>query len=397
MRRIALIQGFLLSALLVAPAVVTLGADTEDDSVESQRQALSLKESELRNLERDLDTRRRSRDALAAELEARERDIAQLAHGGRQLDVLIKEQVKALTRLQKDLEAERAALERERRSLAALLRSFHTLGNNEQLRLLLDQQDMARQGRLLSYYGYLNRYRLGRLDNFAARTANFEKLRAETVEETQRLAVLAARQKETQERLARAQAQRADLLVELDKGIEGGTEQLALVREDTRNLRALVEQLERQAMILPEAELALISIASRRGQLTWPLAEGRMLTRFGQVRTQGGQALDGVLIAAREGSEVRAVHPGRVVFADWLRGFGQLIIIDHDEGYLTLYGHNQALLKETGEWVGDGEVIALSGASGGQRSAALYFAIRYKSQPQDPEHWCGAALAVANS
>ncbi len=195
MSRIALIQGVLLSVLLVAPAVLTLGAETEDDPVESQRQALSLKESELRNLERDLDTRRRSRDALAAELEARERDIAQLAHGGRQLDVLIKEQVKALTRLQKDLEAERAALERERRSLAALLRSFHTLGNNEQLRLLLDQQDMARQGRLLSYYGYLNRYRLVLLENFAARTTNFEKLRAETVEETQRLAVLAARQK----------------------------------------------------------------------------------------------------------------------------------------------------------------------------------------------------------
>ena len=124
---------------------------------------------------------------------------------------------------------------------------------------------------------------------------------------------------------------------------------------------------------------------------------GRTLTRFGDVGGEGGKAQDGVLIAASEGSEVRAIHHGRVVYADWMRGYGQLIIIDHEEGYMSLYGHNQTLLKETGEWVGDGEVIALSGASGGRKTAALYFAIRHASQPQNPEEWCGSAPVAARS
>lgn len=389
--------GCLLCALLALPIRELAGAETVADPVQSQRQALTLKESKLKDLEQGLDARRRGRDALVAEVESHERDIAQLAHGGRQLEAMIAEQVKSLTKLQKDLEAERTALARERQSLAALIRSAHTLGNNEHLRMLLDQQDMARLGRLMSYYGYLNRYRLGRLDNFTARAANFDRLRNETSQETQRMAILAARQKEMRERLGRAQAERAALLTELEKAIAGGTQQVSQLREDTENLRAVVTQLERQAMIMPEVELAQQPIASRRGELPWPLAGGRILTRFGEVGGEGGKAQDGVLIAASEGSEVRAIHHGRVVYADWMRGYGQLIIIDHDEGYMSLYGHNQALLKETGEWVGDGEVIALSGASGGRKTAALYFAIRHASQPQNPEEWCGSAPVAARS
>ncbi len=389
---------FCLYCILLALPILELAvAETPADPVEAQRQALTLKESKLQDLEHGLDARRRGRDALVAEVESHERDIAQLAHSGRQLEAMIAEQVKTLTKLQKDLEAERTALARERRSLAALIRSAHTLGNNEHLRMLLDQQDLARLGRLMAYYGYLNRYRLGRLDNFSARAANFDRLRNETSQETQRMAILAARQKEMRERLGRAQADRAALLTELEKEIAGGTQQVSLLREDTENLRAVVTQLERQAMIMPEASLAQQSIASRRGELPWPLTGARIVTRFGAVGGEGGKAQDGVLIAVSEGSEVRAIHHGRVVYADWMRGYGQLIIIDHDEGYMSLYGHNQTLLKEAGEWVADGEVIALSGASGGRKTAALYFAIRHASQPQNPEEWCSSASAGARS
>ncbi len=387
----------LFCVLLLLPTLGLVGAETVADPVESQRQALTLKETKLKALELGLEARRRGREALVSEVESHERDIAQLVHGGRQLDAMIAEQVKTLTKLQKDLEAERIVLARERKSLAALIRSAHTLGNNEHLRMLLDQQDLARLGRLMSYYGYLNRYRLGRLDNFTARAANIDRLRNETFQETQRMAILAARQKEMRERLGRAQAERAALLTELEKEIAGGTQQVSQLREDTENLRAVVTQLERQAMIMPEVGLAQENIASRRGKLPWPLAGGRLLTRFGDGGGEGGKAQDGVLIAASEGSEVRAIHHGRVVYADWMRGYGQLIIIDHDEGYMSLYGHNQILLKETGEWVGDSEVIALSGASGGRKTAALYFAIRHASQPQNPEEWCGPASAAARS
>ena len=387
----------LLAGLLLAQAPGILGADPEPDPLAPQRRALTQMESELTDLERGLEARRRGREALLGELETYERDIAQLANGSRQLETMIKEQVKVQARLQQDLEAERAALERERRSLAALIRSAHTLGNHENLRLLLDQQDIARQGRLMSYYGYLNRYRLGRLDSFTARAENFERLRAETAEETQRLAMLAGRQKEMRERLAQTQSQRSALLTELEQQIAGGAEQAEILREDTEHLRALVTQLERQGMIMPEVNLDPQPIASRRGQLPWPVANGGLLlSRFGD-RAEGSKVQDGVLIGVREGSEVRAIHHGRVVYADWLRGFGQLIIIDHDEGYMSLYGHNQSLLKEAGEWVGVGEVIALSGASGGRKTAALYFAIRRDSQPENPEAWCGPLTTASRS
>lgn len=387
----------LFSIILTIPTSDLAGADTDADPIESQRQVLILKESKLKDLEQGLDARRRSHDALVSEVESHERDIAQLVRGSRQLEGMIAEQVKTLTKLQKDLETERTALERERKSLAALIRSAHTLGNNEHLRMLLDQQDLARMGRLLSYYGYLNRYRLGRLENFRARAANLDRLRTETFQETQRMAILAARQKEMRERLERAQNERAALLTELEKEIAGGSQQVSLLREDTENLRAVVTQLERQAMIMPEVGLAQETIASRRGKLPWPLANGRLISRFGDAGGEGGKAQDGVLIAVSEGSEVRAIHHGRIVYADWMRGYGQLIIIDHDEGYMSLYGHNQTLLKETGEWVGDNEVISLSGASGGRKTAALYFAIRQASQPLNPEEWCGPASGHARS
>ena len=134
-----------------------------------------------------------------------------------------------------------------------------------------------------------------------------------------------------------------------------------------------------------------VPLAQRKGQLPWPLAEVNLLARFDGPRDAAGQQRwDGVLLATQEGSEVRAVHHGRVVYADWLRGFGMLIVIDHGDGYMTLYGHNQTLLKEVGEWVAAGEPVALSGSSGGQREGQLYFAIRRQGAPQDPQTWCRA-------
>ncbi len=123
-----------------------------------------------------------------------------------------------------------------------------------------------------------------------------------------------------------------------------------------------------------------------RGGLEWP-ARGRLVSLFGTQRA-GNLKWDGVVIAAKEGSEVKAIHHGRVAFSDWLRGFGLLMIIDHGDGYMSLYGHNQSLFKETGDWVEPGETIAVMGNSGGQRNAGVYFGIRYKGKAVNPKKWC---------
>jgi septal ring factor EnvC (AmiA/AmiB activator) len=359
--------------------------------VDSKRRDLEQMESELQDLELDLQARRDSRAVLEAELEGLERDVAQLARAGHQLDAMIDEQVRAVEGLQAELAAERGRLEQERRSIAALLRSAYAFGGSEHLRMLLDQEDMARVSRVMSYYGFLNRYRLRRLRAFSDQARRLEGLRLAAAEETQRLAMLAARQEDTRGRLARAQGQRTELLAELRRTIASREERYDALREEAEGLRSLVEQLERQAAILPEADFGQQPIAELRGRLAWPLGDGELLERFGRLKGESGQRWDGVLLAAPEGTEVRAVHHGRVAYADWLRGFGLLIIIEHDDGYMSLYGHNQTMLKESGEWVGGGETIALSGASGGQQRPGLYFAIRHRGRPLDPERWCRAA------
>jgi len=372
----------LLSALL-AP-----GAAAEDGNIDARRHDLEQVEQRVESLEQDLEARRSSREVLLAELEQRERDIANLALAGRQLTDMIQAQQRTLKELEGRLEGERNALASERAGLAGLLRSAYALGRGDRIRLLLDQEDLAKLSRVLSYYGYLNRYRLERLEAAAARARRLEALTRETADETARLAQLAARQEETRNRLAQARAQRALLLENLEQTIASGEDRVSALRAEAEGLRSLIEQLERQASALPEQEVRQAPIGEQRGRLGWPMPPNRLIAVFGTAKADTGQAWDGVLIAAPEGTEVRAVHPGRVVYADWLRGFGLLTIIEHDEGYMTLYGHNQTLLKEPGEWVAAGDSIALSGASGGLSDAGLYFAIRHRGRPLDPQQWC---------
>jgi septal ring factor EnvC (AmiA/AmiB activator) len=380
----------LVALLLVLGAAVSPAQ--QESGIDERRRDLSELEERMQVMRQDLEARRDSRGVLLGELERREREIAQLALAGRELGQMIQEQTRVLTDVHGRLQGELRALEGERAALAGLLRSAYVLGGAERIRLLLDQEEVARVGRLLAYHEYLNRDRLHRIRAASERARALEVLRREVSEETQRLALLAARQEDTRRRLAEAQERRSDLLAELDRTIAGREEGLAELEADARALRALLEQLERQAMVLPEADLITQeSIAGRRGRLPWPMEGGRLLERFGHLKGSGGLRWDGVLLSGPAGAEVRAVHHGRVVYADWLRGFGLLVIIEHDDGYMSLYGHNQTLLKEPGEWVAAGDPIALSGASGGNRSEALYFAIRHNGRPLDPEQWCASA------
>lgn len=362
----------------------------EDEQIDARRRDLVELEHRVVTLEEHLDARRSDRALLVAELQWRERDVADAARAAHELDALHGEQERALRELNARLEVERVSLRGERAILARLLRSAYALGRGDRIRMLLDQEDVPRLSRISAYYGYLNRYRARRIEAVAASAHRVEGLLRETAQEGERLAVLAARQEETRRRLVQAQAQRAELLSNLERAITSEAERLADLQADAQGLRHLLDQLERQALALPEADVVEQPIERSRGRLPWPIQGGRMESRFGQPKGDDGQLWDGVVIAAAEGSQVRAVHHGRVAYADWLRGFGQLVIVEHDDGYMTLYGHNQTLLKEAGEWVAAGDLLALSGTSGGQHSAGLYFAIRHRGRPLDPALWCRA-------
>jgi septal ring factor EnvC (AmiA/AmiB activator) len=379
-------------AALSVPVILlaTIAAAAEDDAIESRRHDLEEIEARVQTLEQDLSARRGSRTVLLSEVERFERDISDLSRAGRQLEGMINTQQQVLGDLQTRLTAERDALASERAAVSALLRSAYTLGRGDRIRLMLDQEDSVKLSRIMSYYGYLNRYRVARIDAVVERARNLEALTREAASETARLSALAAQQDETRRRLSAAQAQRTQLLDDLEQTIVSGEERVAALRVEAEGLRLLLEQLERQAAALPEAELRHDSMGNQRGRLNWPVATAQLTGRFGSSKGDGGQLWDGVLIAAPEGTEVRAVHYGRIVYSDWLRGFGLLMIIEHDDGYMTLYGHNQTLLKEPGEWVSPGDVIALSGSTGGLQDGGLYFAIRHRGKPVDPQQWCRA-------
>ena len=389
----------LLCAIVVALITATATAtEAQDDAIDIQKRDLAEMEGRAKDLETDLNTSRGRRTDLVTELERHERHIADLARAGHQLEQMVGEQEGALEELRSQLAAEQDAMHRERTALGNLLRSAYAtspgaMGRGDRIRILLNQEDPGRLSRALSYYGILNRHRQTRIEAIAQRAHRLERLLRATEEEKARLFLLAAKQDETRARLTAAQGDRAALLASLDRSIATGEQRMEELRAQTREMRLLLEQLERKALELPEAELHQESLRQRRGHLTWPLAGSTLLARYGSPKGDGAQHWDGVVLAAEEGTRVRAVHHGRIAYADWLRGFGLLLIIEHDDDYMTLYGHNQTLLKEPGEWVASGDTVALSGSSGGQAAAGLYFAIRHRGRPLNPEQWCRRSSA----
>jgi septal ring factor EnvC (AmiA/AmiB activator) len=365
-------------------------------AAEDPEALIEQRASDLQQIERQVETlgeeligKNAERQALLQELEERERDVAALSVAGHELNRLVDEQSSVAQAFRDRETEERRSLEQELRRLAELLRSAHAMGRADVLRLLLNQEDPARAGRVLSYFAYFNRDRVSRIQAVESRAQRLALLAKDAEREAGRLAELAARQEATRIRLEVAKGDRAKALADLEGTIAGGEEDLQMLQRDAESLRLLVEHLRQRAEIRAELGVQRQPFPELRGHLPWPVLEGRLSAPFGSTKPGSDLSLDGVLLVAHEGEDVRAIYDGRVVYADWLRGFGMLLVIDHGDGYMSLYGHNEALLKEVGEWVAAGEVVALAGNSGGRDEPVLYFAIRRNGEPIDPATWCG--------
>lgn len=378
------------TVLLLLPVChLAPGAEDPDAAIRAREQDLESIEQRVQSIGSELAGQNAERQALIAELQGREREVAGLALAGRELARQVEQQTKVAAGLRDRQAQQQAALGAELGRLAGSLRTAYALGRADALRLLLNQQDPVRASRVLSYFAYFNRERVRRIQAVEERAERLAALARDAEREAGRLAELAARQEATRAGLEAAKAQRAQVLAALERTIAGGEQTLAELARNAESLRLLVEHLRQRAQIRAELEVQRDPFAARRGRLPWPLLEGRVRVGFGTPKEGSDLPWDGVLLAAREGEEVRAVYDGRVVYADWLLGFGMLLVIDHGDGFMTLYGHNEALLKEVGEWVSSGEPVALGGNSGGRDDTVLYFAIRRHGEPLDPAAWCG--------
>jgi len=335
-------------------------------------------------LQRQQQQTRAEKDSVSAELEVLEKQIGDLAS---RLRTIVEQQERLEQHhvaLLKEKEVQQATLVQIRQELAALVRAAYLAGREERLKLFLNQGDPALLNRMLGYHDYLTRTRSEKLKELQQGLQKVDRLSAEVMAQQQELDGLAKRYRQEQRRLEVRNRERKAVLDRLERQLRDEGERLRRMQENERRLARLVEetQLALQNLKLPEQH----EFRERKGKLIWPLS-GRLAVTFGTEKI-GNLRWDGVIIRAPEGREVKAVHSGRVAYADWLRGYGLLTIIDHGDGFMTLYGHNQSLFKETGDWVGEGEVIGVAGRSGGLRKSGIYFGIRHKGKAVDPVRWC---------
>ncbi len=370
----------------------------------SAEQALKKTETEIGELEKQVD-----------DLQQQEKKTEQ------ELDLLDKQK--------KKLHSSRLD---QQKLIAIQARAAYQAGQQEPLRLLLNQQQPEKFSRNLTYYQYIGKARQQQINQFNETIRQITNISAQITEQQNNLAEQRASLLSKQESLKTLRKQRQQKVASLSQQQRKETQSLNTRQADQAALNKVLQTIEatlaRQAQEAREAERKrqrLIAEQQRqqaeqlldrqpqpatgkqpqspmvstaithnggnfstvRGKLPWPV-NGRLIARFGSPRGDTRSKWDGVLISSQAGTQVRAIHPGRVVFADWLRGAGLLVIVDHGDGYLSLYGHNQSILSRPGDMVQTGQAISTVGNTGGQDQAALYFAIRQKGKPADPTQWC---------
>jgi len=276
------------------------------------------------------------------------------------------------------------ALMNERAALAGQLRVAYMIGREEPLKLLLNQQDPLHSGRLFAYYGYFGRARADQIAQIQAQVQRLDELDVQLQQQQSELATLKAAQQQQLQQLERARNDRQLVLATLTAAARTREQSLARLKSQQADLEGLLTALNRSLKSVAPPDNAT-AFGRSRGLLPWPVA-GQLTARFGDTRASGVK-WEGVVIATERDAPVKAVSAGRVVYADWLPGLGLLVIVDHGEGYMSLYGHNDRLLKAVGESVGAGEAIAAAGDTGGRAAPELYFEIRRGGKPVNPGPW----------
>lgn len=273
----------------------------------------------------------------------------------------------------------------QKKALHKDLQSIHAIGKQEKLKLLLNQENPEEIARILRYYDYYTNARVERIrsyqENIKKIALNREAIELELIAlEKIELAI-----KQETITLSNKQQERKKILDALNKNIRTQDQQLKVLLADQNRLSKLLDSLQGIWRDLPQ-KLNVTSLSKNKGKLRKPV-DGKVQHHFGTQRVDGRLKWNGILISAAMDAPVKSIHDGRVVFADWIRGYGLLIIIDHNDGFLSLYGHNASLLKEAGDWISSGETLATVGNSGGQYEIGLYFELRKDGAPLNPKHW----------
>lgn len=381
--RFSLARLSLVAVLLIA-ASLPVQSQSEQDA-EQTRQRLQALQTDIAAITAALQEKERERGGLQNELRTSELNLSKLRQAQRKTQRNItatRTEIGELTDEQAEL---RRAAEEQQQAVVQELRSLWQQGNADQLRILLSEENPQDLARVLAYHRYFFQARSELLDRYEDTLERLSTSEAALREREQSLSVALAKLDQQREAVITANEDRRKLIAQIERELADDTQVLAERQRDQAQLTELLQQLETAvAQLITEVDVEAFSEA--KGSMPLPV-DGTLAHRFGRPRNQGKMRWQGISLLAEAGSQVSAVHHGRVVFADWLRGSGLLMVIDHGEGYMSLYAHNDSLLREVGDWVSTGTVIATVGNSGGQDEASLYFEIRKDGKPTDPLRW----------
>ncbi len=385
--------GKLLLPLLLAFLVFNTVSMADDKSArEKQLKTLLRKIDKLKQV---IDVKEDNKSSYTKQLKSVERKIGKVNQQIRATDKKItakKSELKALraTRLKHQRQ-----LSKENDYLAEQVYAAFTLGRQERAKLLFSQQNPQALQRNLVYYQYFSNARVALINdvqrNIDKIIATEELIRQAQLDLEQNQKSLGAQIKELKADLGK----RKTIISSLDKELKQQGGSLSRLQDEATQLQNLIKSIEEIFVDAPESEISQKAFAELKGKLAWPV-KGKVKKLFGRNKPQSELRWQGIVIEAPNGRQVKAVSHGRIAFSDWLRGLGNLVIIDHGNSYLSLYGHNESLYKSAGEWVEAGDVIGTIGNSGGQNKSGLYFEIRKKGRPQNPTGWCKAKNKFAS-
>ena len=383
-------------AAVVAAAPAALAAKSAADAREELRDL----RTRLEALQKQLASAEESRGETADALKDSERAISEANRALRELAQQSGDINRRLSELDREASANRATLQSQQALLSQALFQHYLGGRADAVRLALTGEDPNRIARNLHYLGYVSRARARLIRDIENNLADIKRGAVEAGQQAQALAAVTAEQTLQRKRLEAEKRSREQVLARLSKDIQRQRQEIGTLRRNEARLTRLIEQLGR-IIARPRARSAPPRLRNERvpersaeagvfeqlkGRLALPV-RGELGNRFGSPRSDGGPAWKGLFIVAQPGAEVRAIASGRVVYADWLRGFGNLMIVDHGGAYMSLYGNNEALYKRVGDEVRGGDAIAAVGNSGGNADSGLYFELRHQGKPLDPMPW----------
>jgi len=375
---------FLLLSLFLCSS--TVYASENEDMVHYQGKLEKLQKS-IAKIQQHLKGSKRQRSHVLTELKELESEISKNALLLNSLAKDVQKTQKQKIKLERDLQQLNKQLNRQQTILSEQMRSAYSMGHQQNLKMLLNQQNPAQAGRAQEYFNYFNRARTQQIDSFTENIKRKGRTESKLKQTLSKQKALLQTQKKKKRKRQKQRLQRKNLLAELSSKIKNQENTLSSLENSRGRIENLLKSLGELLADIPSNPSENQPFVAQKGKLPWP-AKGSFLSRFGTPKNQGDLKWNGVLIKADFGTPIKVISHGRVAFSDWLQGFGFITIIDHGDGYMSLYGNCESLFKQTGDWISAGDVIATAGDSGGQPQSGIYFEIRSRGKPVNPAKWC---------